>query len=143
MSSYLTPSVAPFSKGFLTIQPAGFNIATNTTTYSRDIYSEGYKQAYFFLNVTAISGTTATLDNKIQGKDPVSGNYVDIPLFVFLQCTLAQGAQIRMMTLRRAGTTVPGVLVLGELPPIWRWAYVTAAGATCNVTFSLSAQMIK
>lgn len=46
-----------------------------------------YKEAVFFLDVTAVSGATSTLDVKIKTKDPVSGKWFD--LVAFTQATAA------------------------------------------------------
>ncbi|MCM8900625.1 hypothetical protein KVG29_05200 [Caldicoprobacter algeriensis] len=40
-----------------------------------------YKEAVFFLDVTAVSGTAPTLDVKIKTKDPVSGKWFDLVNF--------------------------------------------------------------
>lgn len=52
--------------------------ATLTTTTNSADFSMGAAGARFFLNITAASGSTPTLVVKIQVKDPVSGNYVDL-----------------------------------------------------------------
>lgn len=40
-----------------------------------------------FLNITAVSGTSPTLDVKVQQFDPVSGNYCDVAGCAFAQKT--------------------------------------------------------
>lgn len=55
--------------------------AETTTVTGDDLDIEQLKAANFYLDVTAVSGTTPTLDVKIQEKDPVSGKYFDILSF--------------------------------------------------------------
>jgi hypothetical protein len=54
-------------------------VTTNGNT--ADINVGNYKEGIFFLNVTAVSGTSPTLDVSIQSKDPVSGVYFTIANF--------------------------------------------------------------
>lgn len=136
-------TLAPYSNSFRAIFPQGTNYQANGANNSPDFDFPDWALANFFLNISAISGTTVTLDVKFQAKDIVSGTYVDIPLFVITQCTVAQGVQTRMMAVRRIGAAAAGALVLGEMPLIWRAVATVGSGATPNVTFSLSVQLIR
>jgi len=58
--------------------------ATRTTsgdTSATPVDVKKYKEAVFFLDVTAVSGTAPTLDVKIKTKDPVSGKWFDLAAF--------------------------------------------------------------
>jgi hypothetical protein len=47
-----------------------------------------YKEAIVFLDVTAVSGTTPTLDVKFQVQDPVSLKWFDVAELTFTQATV-------------------------------------------------------
>jgi Flp pilus assembly protein TadG len=51
----------------------------NSQTMPYDV--KPYREAVFFLNVSAKSGTNPTLDVKIQTKDPISGQWSDLVSF--------------------------------------------------------------
>ncbi len=80
-----------------------------------------YKEAIFFLDVTAVSGTTPTLDVKIRTKDPASGKWFDLVTF-----TQATGVTSEMKT-------VSGLL--GSQIAV----FYTIVGDTPSFTFSLGA----
>lgn len=80
-----------------------------------------FKEAVFFLDVTAASGTTPTLDVKIKTKDPVSGKWFDLASF-----TQATGITSEMKA-------VSG-LIGSQIA-----AFYTIAGNTPSFTFSLGA----
>lgn len=90
------------------------------------------------LNVTEASGTTPTLDVKIQAKCPVSGVYVDIPGASFAQKTTT-GADSLLI--------YPGVTetanrdVSSVLPTIFR-AVATLGGGTPTFAFTLTCGLI-
>lgn len=81
-----------------------------------------YKEASFFLNVTAVSGTAPTLDVVIQTKDPVSGEWFDIVTF-----TQATGVTKE----RKADKTI-------DIGSVIRASY-TIGGTDPSFTFSLGA----
>lgn len=105
----------------ITLHPSGAETATVT---SPDVDVEQLKAANFYLDVTAFSGTTPTLDVKIQEKDPVSGAYFDILTF-----TQATG-----VTNERKNYDSSAAELLGK---IIRFV-ATIGGTTPSFTFSLS-----
>ena len=119
---------------------ASQTLSANGATNSADQTNLWGRAAFFTLNVSAITGTTVTLDIKLQSKDPISGNYVDIPLYVITQCTVAQGVQTRLMVVTGVGAAAAGALVLGCMPLTWRAVATVASGANPSVTFSLGVQ---
>jgi len=104
-----------------TLHPSGAETASVTGT---DVDIEPLKAANFYLDVTAVSGTTPTLDIKIQEKDPVSAKYFDLVSFTQVTAVTTERKQY--------GSGV------GELPgKIIRFAAIIG-GTTPSFTFSLS-----
>jgi len=98
--------------------------AETATVTGADVDTEQLGSANFYLDVTAVTGTTPTLDVKIQEKDPVSGKYFD--LFSFTQ-------QTAISSERKSYGSGAGEL-LGK---VIRYV-ATIAGTTPSFTFSLS-----
>ena len=98
--------------------------AETATVTGADVDTEQLGSANFYLDVTAVTGTTPTLDVKIQEKDPVSGKYFD--LFSFTQKTAISSE-------RKSYGSGAGEL-LGK---VIRYV-ATIAGTTPSFTFSLS-----
>jgi hypothetical protein len=64
--------------------------AAKTATFNTpDLVNYDGRGIELTLDITAASGTTPTLDVKIQGKDEVSDTYTDIPGAAFTQKTAA------------------------------------------------------
>lgn len=75
------------------IIPAGSGTFANPQTTAGtfttgDLSVEGYSAAVFVLDVTAITGTTPTLDVQVQEKDAASGKYVAIVTFTQKNATV-------------------------------------------------------
>lgn len=88
----------------------------------------------FFLNISAASGTSPTLDVKIQHKDPISGEFVDVPGASFAQKT-ATGTDSLTIYPGVAETANRSVSdILGDEVR----AVATIGGTTPSFTFSLS-----
>ena len=98
--------------------------AETVTVTGADVDTEQLGSANFYLDVTAVTGTTPTLDVKIQEKDPVSGKYFD--LVSFTQKTAISSE-------RKSYGSGAGEL-LGK---VIRYV-ATIAGTTPSFTFSLS-----
>ena len=98
--------------------------AETATVTGADVDTEQLGSANFYLDVTAVTGTTPTLDVKIQEKDPVTGKYFD--LFSFTQKTAISSE-------RKSYGSGAGEL-LGK---VIRYV-ATIAGTTPSFTFSLS-----
>ena len=98
--------------------------AETATVTGADVDTEQLGSANFYLDVTAVTGTTPTLDVKIQEKDPVSGKYFD--LFSFTQKTAISSE-------RKSYGSGAGEL-LGK---VIRYV-ATIGGTTPSFTFSLS-----
>lgn len=105
----------------ITLHASGPETASITGS---DVNVEQLTTANFYLDVTAASGTTPTLDVKIQEKDPVSGKYFD--LVSFTQATAITSER------KNYGSGV------GELLGKVIRFVATIGGTTPSFTFSLS-----
>jgi len=83
-------SVYDAIKALFTIRPV---TATATQTGSA-VDTKGYNSAAVVLEVGAVSGTTPTLDVKIQECDTSGGTYADISGATFTQVTATGSSQI-------------------------------------------------
>ena len=104
-----------------TLHPSGAEIATVTGS---DVDIEPLKAANFYLDVTAVSGTTPTLDVKIQEKDPVSGKYFDLVSFTQVTAVITQRKNYGSGAGELLGKVIRFVATIG--------------GTTPSFTFSLS-----
>lgn len=95
--------------------------ATSGDTSATPMDVKKFKEAVFFLDVTAVSGTTPTLDVKIKTKDPVSGKWFDLASF-----TQATAVTSEM----KAVSGLLGSQIA---------AFYTISGTTPSFTFSLGA----
>lgn len=109
--------------------------ARTTTTSSADLVNYDARGVRLYLDVSAASGTTPTLDCKVQGKDPVTGDYVDLPGAAFAQKTAAGSDDL---------TVYPGIAetanetVSDVLGKTWR-VTCAIAGTSPSFTFSIGA----
>lgn len=109
------------------------SVARTATANSGDISDYEYTGGFFFLNVTAASGTTPTLDIKIQAKCGLTGIYTDIPGAAFTQKT---AAATDMLVVSDGVTVSANKAVSHPLPTFFR-AVATIGGTTPSFTFSL------
>lgn len=107
--------------------------ARTATANSSDISDYNNSGGFFFLNVTAASGTTPTLDIKIQAKCNLTGIYTDIPGAAFTQKTTTT---TDMLVLATGATVSANKAVSHPLPTHFR-AVATIGGTTPSFTFSL------
>jgi hypothetical protein len=115
-------------------QLAIWSAATLTTTTNSPDFSMGAAGARFFLNISAVSGTTPTLVVKIQVKDPVSGNYVDLLNAVFASQNATGEWEL---TVYPGITTAANQAVSYVVTSPFR-AVATIGGTTPSFTFSLT-----
>lgn len=116
-----------------------FASASRTASANSDDFEQiGFKGVRLYLDVSAASGTTPTLDVKIQAKDKLSGNYIDLTGAAFAQKTTTGTDYL---------TIYPGIgetaneAISDLVPNTWR-AVATIGGTTPDFTFSLSAEYI-
>lgn len=117
-----------------------FSSAARTATANSDQQDtpDDKRGAIFYLNISAASGTTPTLDIKLQGKDPASGNWFDIQNASFAQKTAAGTDSLLVYpgAVETANRRVSNVL-----PNDWR-AVATIAGTSPSFTFSLGVSFV-
>lgn len=118
--------------------------ATGSAVNSSDIVRPSHKGALFFLDTTVVGGSSDTLSLKVQAKDPVSGNYIDLFDFgVIVTGSDGTGTYAAMvypaLVLADVGAGVVSALG-GALPLTWR-AVVTASDST-SWTYSLGASLL-
>lgn len=113
-----------------TLSASAAKTATFTVAHE-NLYGRGVK---LWVNVTAVTGTTPTLDIKLQGVDPVSEAGFDIPDAAFAQITDATGDQEFILYPGVAATA--NVSVSDALPLTWQ-AVCTIGGTTPSFTFSI------
>lgn len=129
-------TISPLTVAGVSIEASSAKTATGNSAAA--ITNASGNGVLLFLNITAVSGTTPTLDLKVQVQDPVSSLWFDVPGASFAQRT-ATGTGILCI--------MPGVVeaanskVSYPLPRTYRLAW-TIGGTTPSFTFSVGAQYI-
>lgn len=108
--------------------------AQTVTFNSADFSDPSNCSGMFFLNITAASGTTPTLDIKIQNKSDLTGGYVDIPNAAFTQKV---GVTTDFIVIAPTIAAVANKTISQFLAKTFR-AVVTIGGTTPSFTFSLT-----
>jgi hypothetical protein len=112
---------------------------TKSATFNSDEQDNNeYKGIRLSLNISAMSGTSPTLDIKLQHKDPVSGTWIDITGAAFAQKTSTGTDDL---VIYPGITSTANRRVSDALPRKWR-AVCTIGGTTPSVTFSLGGSYI-
>ena len=112
--------------------------ARTATANSGDLENRTARGVRLWLNITAASGTTPTLDIKLQWKDPLSGLYFDIPGANFPQKT---GTGTDDLTVYPGIAETATEAISDVIPRGWR-AVATIGGTTPSFTFSLAGSYI-
>ena len=119
---------------FTVFAPAARTASANST----DLENRAAKGIHLILDVTAASGTTPTLDVKVQRKCPLSDAYVDVPSGAFAQKTTTGTDDL---------VIYPGVAetanrsVSDVISSQWR-VVATIAGTTPSFTFTVAGSYI-
>lgn len=111
--------------------------AVTATGNSGDLTNREYRGVVLTLDIDAASGTTPTLDVKLQGTDGL-GNYVDIAGAAFAQKT---GAGTSTLTVYPGVAETANVSVSDVLPRTYRVVW-TVGGTTPSFTFSVGAALV-
>ena len=109
--------IIPFTETII-IHQSGAETATGNAT---DINVSAWTSAVFYLDVTAASGTSPTLDITIRGYDPVGADYYTIITFVQKITTGTERIVLAILSDR-------------TIDALW-----TIAGTTPSFTFTLTA----
>ncbi len=109
---------------------------TATATSERIRRAQGIKGLRFFLDITAASGTSPTLDITIRAYDPVGGDSHDVPGAAFAQKTTTGQDML---------TIYPGIAEtanesVSDVAPMEYEAVATIGGTTPSFTFTLSVE---
>lgn len=112
-----------------------FSSAARTATVNSDRQGCDGLGAIFVLDVTAASGTTPTLDVKIQIYSPLGNDYIDLAGAAFAQKTTTNTS---MLTVYPGIAETANVSVSDVMPPLYR-AVATIGGTTPSFTFTLVA----
>ena len=107
---------------------------------SDDQTNDGYRGVQLVLDYTAESGTSPTLDVKVQVKDPVSGNYVDLAGAAFAQ---QNAVGTNMLTIYPGIAETANVTVSDGLAKTWRIVGTVGGSDTPTVTASVGATMLR
>lgn len=97
-----------------------------------------FKGLHLVLDITAASGTSPTLDVKLQRQDPLSEKWVDLPSAAFAQKT---GTGTDDLTIYPGIAETANRSVSDVLSGRWR-AVATIAGTSPSFTFSLGGTYI-
>lgn len=118
-----------------TVEASSLKTATGNGSAQTNSSARGVA---LFVNISAITGTSPTLVVKVQAKDPVSGNYVDLPSAETASLT-ATGTTL--LLIYPGAAAIANSVVSSALPKDWRVAW-TIGGTGPNITFSVGAQTI-
>lgn len=114
--------------------------ARTVTTDSAEFVNFGAVGVRLYLDVTAASGTTPTLACKLQGKDPASGDWVDVAGAAWAQQTTTTALPLELVVYPGIAETA-NAAVSDVLPFRWR-ATCAVAGTTPSFTFSIAGSYI-
>lgn len=113
--------------------------ARTATGNGPDMVNKDASGVVLTLDITAVSGTTPTLDVKVQSKDSLTGKYVDIPGAAFSQ---KNGVLTDQLVVYPGVAVSANKAVSNVLPRNWRIVY-TIGGTTPSFTFAVSAAYVK
>ena len=119
----------------ITLHASAAETVTGSVAFRNDV---GAKGIHLVLDITAASGTTPTLDVKLQRFDETSGKYVDLPSAAFAQKTGVGTADLTVYPGIAETANVSVSDVLSEnLKAVW-----TIGGTTPSFTFSLGGTLL-
>lgn len=119
----------------ITLHASAAETATGGVAFRNDT---GAKGIHLVLDVTAVSGTTPTLDVKLQRFDAASGKYVDLASAAFAQKTATGTSDLTIYPGIAETANVSVSDVLSEnLKIVW-----TLGGTTPSFTFTLGATLL-
>lgn len=117
------------------------SIASGTTTQtSPDQTNTNFRGAYIIVNVTTLTGASPTLTPKIQGKDPVSGQYFS--LLLATTAISAAGTFVYLIYPNAAAGTQGVTQSSGfALPHTWN-VVMTVGGTVSNEVYTVAASYL-
>lgn len=137
-------------RGTFTVFPAGTVSSDAAVNTSIQFLGDYFNTLTLYIKRTADTGT-CTMDVKVQGKSPTTGDWADVPLATCVQYA-DNATGVRQLILSpysvadtEAGGDLRGTLTVSNdkivqaiLPAFWRVA-VTSGGTTVSNTYSIGA----
>lgn len=124
-----------------TITPFDTATRTGATAASADLNNFGYRGVHLTLSATGVTGNGTSLTVKVQGKDPVSGQYYDIHGASFAAKSANMSAPDYLAIYPGIAETA-NQTVSDVLPKTWR-VYSTMAGTgSAAVTYGVGAILV-
>jgi len=114
-------------------------ILTENSEKVVQVGNEDYRGVWLYLNVTAGSGTTPTLDVKLQRQEPAGDAWLDIAGAVFVQAT---GTTTDQLTVYPTMTAAANDVVREHIGGAFR-AVATIGGTTPSFTFTLAGYLLR
>lgn len=130
-----------FAVNPLKTQTVFADAARTASANSADYNNYGYRGVTLVVMADTKTGTSPTLDLKVQGKDPVSGEYYDIHGAAFAQITDNLTAA-RYLTVYPGVAETSGQTVSDVLPKTWRVVSTIGGTSTPGYTYSVSATLL-
>lgn len=123
----------------ITLFSSAARTASANSGLVRQVEMDAYRGVWLYLDVTAASGTTPTLDIIIARYDPASNVYIAIPGAVFTQKT---GVVTDELTIYPTMTAAANDIVREHIGEHFR-AQATIGGVSPSFTFSLGCQLLR
>lgn len=111
---------------------------TVASTNSNIVVSDDFRGIFLTLDVTAASGTTPTLDVKLQEQDSLTLKWTDIPGAAFAQKTAANQDTLKLYP----GVTAAANRSVSTTIPKAVRAVAAIAGTTPSFTFTLGGSLL-
>ena len=115
--------------------------ARTASANSTDLNNFGYRGVTLTLKAASKTGTSPTLDVKVQGKDAITGEYYDLHGAAFAQVTDNQ-ANVVYLTIYPGVAETSGQTVSDVLPKTWRVVSTIGGTNTPGYTFGVSATLL-
>ena len=112
---------------------------TSTTNSDDQVAPDGAKGVRLYLDISARSGTSPTLDVKVQAKDSLSGNYVDVSGGAFAQKN-ATGTDD--LIIYPSVAAVSNRRVGDHIPRDWRVVGTIGGSSTPTFTYTVLCQYL-
>ena len=119
-------------------------LATRTASINSDDQdSKGSRGVHISLDINTVSGTLPTLNVKVQRKDPISGNYVDLPGGAFAEKTDSEASPTSGLTIHPGIAETADVSVSDVLNGTWRVVPTIGGTDTPTFAFRVAAELVQ
>ena len=118
-------------------------VASTVTRSSQDFQNrEGHRGIRLYLDINGVTGTNPTLDIRLQGKDRVSGNYVNMPGCTFPQKTASHADTTVSLTVYPGIGETNQETISDVLPETWRVTGTIGGTDTPTFNYGISAELL-